>query len=337
MTGASHSVHGSPTGSPPAPLPSPFVSLACRHAYAELATVAARVVSELSFAMASPRENASLASGALQELYRAADRVDSTWIQDEALGASGIAQALGELARTIDIALPATASIRAPGTAFMSHVLKACEFVARFVQRLTSDPASADRTAFDDAWSELDDELATLAETWRRAESSQDRRAWEEVSRAARYVFESVGEIAFLFASWCLQSSFSKLRFETQHVTVTGALGAGEYALASTVSAASESVEVRKLGNPGGAAAEPVLGRIFRAGTALPQFVPDTSSPLGFMPSLAILKLVAAGYFLGGGREGAGDVYVVFPDDLPLEHPNAHASIGRDAGAARSE
>jgi hypothetical protein len=123
-------------------------------------------------------------------------------------------------------------------------------------------------------------------------------------------------------------------RDRTKQARRTGALGAGEYALASTVSAASESVEVRKLGNPGGAAAEPVLGRIFRAGTALPQFVPDTSSPLGFMPSLAILKLVAAGYFLGGGREGAGDVYVVFPDDLPLEHPNAHASIGRDAGAS---
>jgi hypothetical protein len=118
---------------------------------------------------------------------------------------------------------------------------------------------------------------------------------------------------------------------------VTGALGAGEYALASTVSTASESVEVRKLGNPGGAAAEPVLGRIFRARPALPQFVPDASSPLGFMPSLAILKLVAAGYFLGGGREGAGDVYVLFPEDLPLEHPNAHASNGRDAGAASSE
>jgi hypothetical protein len=318
------------------PLPSPFVSLACRHAYAELAAVAARVVSELSFAMASPRENAPLASGALEELYRVADRVDSTWIQDEALGASGIAQALGELASTIETALPATASIRAPGTAFISHVLKACEFVARFVQRLTSDPAAADRTAFDDAWNKLDDELATLAETWRRAESaSQDRRAWEEVSGAARCVFAWVGDNAFLFASWCLQSSFSKLRFETQHVTVKGALGAGEYALASTVSAASESVEVRKLGNPDGAAAKPVLGRIFRAGAALPQFVPDASSPLGFMPSLAILKLVAAGYFLGGGREGPGDVYVVFPDDLPLEHPNAHASIARDAGDAR--
>jgi hypothetical protein len=309
---------------------SPFVSLACRRAYAELAEGHARVFSDLVLAMADPGKRALLARVALQELDRIATLVDSAWIQDEPLGLQVTEQDLGELAGTIEIGLPEAAVINPEGAAFMTRLREASESVARFAHRLALDPPDAGLAAFDDEWTQMAIELDALREAWRRARSSSpDRGLWEQVSGEARGALESMGATASVLASWCFQASFSRLRFEPQRVTVVGALSPGEYSLTSTASSASESVEISKLGGPG---AEPRgLGRIYRFETALPQFVPDPASPLGFMPALAALKLIAAGYFIGGGRERAGDVYVVFPDGLPPEHPNAHAVIGRAA------